>query len=75
MSVCGCVCGYLVASLNKQLNSQSDFDIKTLIVQAYSQFRQENKKSSEFCFDMKKLTNKKKKTETLSKFLFQWRLD
>jgi hypothetical protein len=33
-------------SLNKQLNSQSDFDIKTLIVQAYSQFRQENEKSS-----------------------------
>ncbi len=26
-------------SLNKQLNSQSDFDIKTLIIQAYSQFR------------------------------------
>jgi len=26
-------------SLNKQLNSQSDFDIKTLIIQAYAQFR------------------------------------
>ena len=26
-------------SLNKQLNSQSDFDIKTLIIQAYPQFR------------------------------------
>jgi hypothetical protein len=33
-------------SLNKQLNAQSDFDIKTLIVQAYPQFRQENEKSS-----------------------------
>jgi len=26
-------------SLNKQLNSQSDFDIKTIIIQAYPQFR------------------------------------
>ncbi len=33
-------------SLNKQLKAQSDFDIKTLIVQAYPQFRQENEKSS-----------------------------
>ena len=29
-------------SLNKQLNSQSDFDIKTLIIQAYPQFRNLN---------------------------------
>ena len=28
-------------SLNKQLNSQSDFDIKTIIVKAYQQFREE----------------------------------
>ena len=26
-------------SLNKQLNSQSDFDIKTIIIQAYPRFR------------------------------------
>ena len=29
-------------SLNKQLNAQSDFDIKTLLIQAYPQFREEN---------------------------------
>ena len=28
-------------SLNKQLNSQSNFDIKTIIVKAYQQFREE----------------------------------
>ena len=27
-------------SLNKQLNSQSNYEIKTLIIQAYPQFRQ-----------------------------------
>jgi len=27
-------------SLNKQLNAQSDFDIKTFLIQAYPQFRQ-----------------------------------
>ena len=27
-------------SLNKQLNSQSDYDIKTIIVKAYQQFRE-----------------------------------
>ena len=30
-------------TLNKQLNSQSDFEIKTLIIQAYPQFRQDNR--------------------------------
>ena len=29
--------------LNKQLNSQSDFAIKTLIIQSYSQFRTTSK--------------------------------
>ncbi len=29
--------------LNKQLNSQSNYDIKTLIIQAYPQFRQTSK--------------------------------
>jgi predicted GIY-YIG superfamily endonuclease len=30
-------------TLNKQLNSQSDFDIKTILIQAYPQFRNTNK--------------------------------
>jgi hypothetical protein len=33
-------------SINKQLNAQSEFDIKTILVQAYAQFRHENTVSS-----------------------------
>ena len=32
-------------SLNKQLNSQSSYEIKTLIIQAYPQFRQNTEKN------------------------------
>ena len=32
-------------NLNKQLNSQSDFDIKTILIQAYPQFRNKNNSS------------------------------
>ncbi len=34
-------------NLNKQLNSQSNYDIKTLIIAAYPQFRKNDGKHSE----------------------------